>query len=255
VTGEGNRFGGKVALITGGSKGIGRAIAHRLAAEGAHVAITWLRDRVSAEKTVTEIEELGARALAVRSYLKEPNQPRELLSTVRRELGEPSLLVSNAATGVFGSVLDLKKSHWDLTMETNAAAFLRLVQASRGLEAVVALTSMGSIRALPGYGSIGVSKAALEALVRYVAVELAPGAHVNALSPGLVLTESTRRLGDLELEMAGRATPMGRLVTLEEIAAVAAFLLSKEAAMITGQSIVVDGGYGITAGVSPAVGP
>jgi enoyl-[acyl-carrier protein] reductase III len=242
-----------IAVVTGGSKGIGRAIALDLARAGAAVAISYLRDRASAEKTLAELEELGARAIAVKCYLKDPDQPRALMARARDELGEPTVLVSNAASGVFKAIRDLKSTHWDLAMDTNATALMRLVQASRSLRNIVAITSHGSHRTLPGYGSVGVSKAALEALVRYLAVELAPDVRVNAICPGLVATESVERLLpliEMQKEMSIAMTPMQRLVTPEDVADLASFLLGSRAAMITGQVLVVDGGVSIALGPS-----
>lgn len=243
-----DRFQGSVALVTGASKGIGRAAALRLAAEGAAVGMTWFRDRAAAEKTLAELAELGARVHAVKAHLGDPESPGRVVAEVRRILGEPDLLVSNAATGIYRPLREIEKRQWDWTMETNAAALLGLVRAGPGLRAVVALTSLGSSRVKSGYGMVGVSKAALEAVVRYLAVELAPACRVNAISAGIVDTRSLHRLfpdPSAVLEAARRETPAGRLVTPEEIASLAAFLLSEEAAMITGQIITIDGGYSV----------
>jgi enoyl-[acyl-carrier protein] reductase III len=243
------RFRGSVALVTGGSKGIGRAIAMRLASEGAAVAVTWFRDRAAGEKTLAELEERGARAFGTKAFLGDPDVPARLLEEVRSGLGEPDLLVSGAATGVQRPVLEIEKTHWDWTMETNAAAFLRLIGSAPNLKAILALTSLGSQRVLPGYGMVGASKAALESLVRYLAVELAPKVRVNAISAGVVDTDSLRRFPNaLELlDKSQRDTPLGRLVTPDDVAGLAAFLLSEDAQMITGQTVVIDGGYSVKA--------
>lgn len=134
-------------------------------------------------------------------------------------------------------------------METNAAAFLRLVQAAPAVRSVLALSSLGASRVLPGYGIVGASKAALETLVRYLAVELAPRCRINAISPGLVDTDSLRKFPNAEdlLREGAASTPAGRLTTPGDIGPLAAFLLSEDAAMITGQTIVVDGGYSLRA--------
>lgn len=244
-----DKFLGRVALVTGGSKGIGKAIALRLASEGAAVAISWFRDRPSAEKTVAELEELGARAHAVKVHLGNDDGPRRVVASVQEALGDPDVLVSNAASGVQRPLFEIEKSHWDWTIDTNAAAFLRLMQAAPQVKAAVALTSLGSTRVLPGYGVLGASKAALEALVRYLAVELAPRCRVNAISAGVVDTESLHRFPQAEkiLQEAQQRTPAGRLVTPEDVADLAAFLLSPKAEMITGQTIVIDGGYSLPA--------
>lgn len=244
-----DRFRGQVALVTGGSKGVGRAIAMRLAREGASVGITWFRDRVSAEKTVIELEETGARVHSIKAHLGDPGVPAGVVDQMNGTLGRVTLLVSNAASGTQRPLGDIQKSHWDWTMETNAAAFLRLAQAAPEVKSVVALTSLGSSRVLPGYGIVGASKAALESLVRYLAVERAPFCRANAISAGVIDTESLRRFpaaSDL-LYKAGNATPAGRLVSPEDVASLATFLLSDESQMITGQTITIDGGYSLIA--------
>jgi enoyl-[acyl-carrier protein] reductase III len=244
-----DRFRGHVAIVTGGSKGVGRAIALRLAAEGASVGITWFRDRVSAEKTIVELEETGARVHSMKAHLGNPDVPSEVMNQMKDTLGDVTLLVSNAASGTQRPLAEIQKSHWDWTMETNAAALLRLVQSVNSLKSIVALTSLGSTRVLPGYGVVGASKAALETLVRYLAVEHAASCRVNAISAGVIDTESLRRFpaaSDL-LYKAENSTPAGRLVTPNDVAALAAFLLSEEAGMITGQTITIDGGYSLIA--------
>jgi enoyl-[acyl-carrier protein] reductase III len=242
-----DRFGGSVALVTGGSKGIGRAIALRLASEGASVAISWFRDRPAAEKTLAQLGELGSSAHAVKAHLGDPKTAARVVEEVRASMGEPDLLVSNAASGVQRPLSEIEESHWDWTMQTNAAALLRLVQSAPNLKAIVALTSLGSSRVLAGYGIVGASKAALESLTRYLAVELAPRCRVNAISAGVVDTESLRRFPQAKeiLHRAEQNTPSGRLVRPEDVADLAAFLLSEEAKMITGQTVVIDGGYSV----------
>jgi enoyl-[acyl-carrier protein] reductase III len=246
---EVDEFEGKVALVTGGSKGIGRAIALRLAGRGAAVAITWFRDRVSAEKTLGELQEIGARALDIKVHLGDPDAPAGVVEEIRGALGEPDLLVSNAASGVQRTLDGATANHWEWTMATNAQAFLHLMQASPKLSSVVALTSLGAERVMPLYGVVGASKAALGSLVRYFAAERAPGCRVNAVSAGVVDTDSLRRFPDSEeiLETARSNTPMGRLVGPEDVADAAVFLLSEDAAMITGQTLTVDGGYALKA--------
>jgi enoyl-[acyl-carrier protein] reductase III len=244
-----DRFRGQVALVTGGSKGVGRAIALRLAGEGASVGITWFRDRVSAEKTVGELEEAGARVHSVKAHLGDPEVAAKVIEEMTDALGPISLLVSNAASGTQRPLAEIQKSHWDWTMETNAAAFLRLAQAASSLRSVVALTSLGSARVLTGYGMVGASKAALETLMRYLAVEVAPSCRANAISAGVIDTESLRRFptaSDL-IYKAENSTPAGRLVTPDDVAALALFLLSDDAGMITGQTITIDGGYSLIA--------
>ncbi|MCF3106782.1 SDR family oxidoreductase [Streptomyces roseoverticillatus] len=243
-------FAGRIALVTGGTKGIGGGIARRLAALGADVAVTYLRDRATAGKTVDELRGLGVRACARRAFFGDPqgDVPAAVVDWVTAELGPPTLLVSNAGTGVELSLLDTRRSHWDWTVETHARSLLRLVQCAPELRAVLAVSSPGARRVMPhAYGLLAASKAAQESLVRYLAVELAPRCRVNAITPGLVDTEAARSFGrHAELFATARArTPAGRLTHPGDVGAAAAFLLSDEAEMITGQNLVIDGGYSV----------
>jgi enoyl-[acyl-carrier protein] reductase III len=240
------RLEGRVALVTGGGRGIGAAVARRLAAEGAAVGITWFRDEVAAKETAAAIEDAGGRCATVQAVLSEPGAPREAVRALERGLGRIDTLVANAASGVFKPLRELRDRHLEWALQTNALSLHRLCQAARSARVVLALTSLGAGRAHEGYGSVGVSKATVEAIVRYLAVELAPRARVNAISPGVVSTAAIRGLfpdPDAILTMAERGTPMGRLVSAEDVAALAAFLASDDAAMITGQTITVDGGF------------
>ncbi|MFF3763433.1 SDR family oxidoreductase [Streptomyces sp. NPDC001922] len=251
VRGPERPFAGHVALVTGGTKGIGGGIARRLAALGADVAVTYLRDRTSAEKTVARLTELGVRACSRRAFFGDPqgDVPAAVVDWVTAELGPPTLLVSNAGTGVERSLMDSRRSHWDWTVETHARSLLRLVQcASPGLRSVVAVSSPGAQRVIPhAYGLLAASKAAQESLVRYLAVELAPHCRVNAVTPGLVDTDAARSFGRHEelFTTARSRTPAGRLTSPDDVGAAAAFLLSDDARMITGQNLVIDGGYSI----------
>ncbi|MCW7944582.1 hypothetical protein AAW14_21855 [Streptomyces hygroscopicus] len=243
-------FADRIALVTGGSKGIGAGIARRLAALGADVAVTYMRDRDTADRTVEELKGLGARACARRAFFGDPrgDVPAKVVDWVTAELGPPTLLVSNAGTGVERSLMDTRRSHWDWAVETHARSMLRLVQAAPELRSVLAVSSLGAQRVLPhAYGMLAASKAAQESLVRYLAVELAPRCRVNAVTPGLVDTDAARGFGrHTELFDAALArTPSRRLVRPDDVGTLAAFLLSDEAEMITGQTVVIDGGYSI----------
>jgi len=159
--------------------------------------------------------------------------------------------VHNAATGVIRAALDTEDKHWDWTVNANARALLQLTRAaSPNLHAgssIVAISSLGAQRVLPNYVLVGTSKAALEALVRYLAVELAPrGIRVNAVSGGVVDTGALEHFPNRERMLeAGAANPVGRLVAAEDIAGVVAFLCSPDAEMIRGQTLVVDGGFSL----------
>jgi enoyl-[acyl-carrier protein] reductase III len=250
------RFAGRVALVTGGSRGIGRAIALRLAREGADVAIGFFRNREEAEKTAASVEELGGRAVVVRGHVGDPRKVEEVVGQTVEALGPPTIVVSNAASGVLRPLAELDERGWAWCMDVNARALLGLVQGTRdgmraaGGGAVVALSSLGSERVLPAYGAVGASKAALEALVRYMAVECAPEAiRVNAVSAGVVDTDALRHFPNRDelLAHAAAGTPAGRMLEPGDVASAVAFLCSDDAWMVRGQVLKVDGGYSLTA--------
>ena len=242
-------FQGKVAVVTGGSRGIGRAIALELARQGADIVVNYFRHHQEAREAAEEVRALGVRSLPVRAHLGDESQISKLFAAVEEEFGRMDILVNNAASGVQRSALDLEAKHWDWTLDINTKApWLCTQEAVRLMDkggSVVNITSMGSQRVLPYYMAIGVSKAALEALTRYLAVELAPrGISVNAVAGGYVDTAALRQFPNSEemMSAARDKTPAGRIVAPEDIAAVVAFLCSPQAEMIRGQVIVVDGG-------------
>ena len=246
-------FKGKVALVTGGSRGIGKAIALELASRGADIAFNYFRGHDPAVEAQREIEDLGVRCLRMKAHLGEKAQIEEMFSLVKDEYGRLDFLINNAASGVQRTAAELDEKHWDWTMGINAKApWLCAIEASKLMDdggAIVNLTSEGSRRVLPNYFSVGTSKAALEAVTRYLAVELAPsGIRVNAVSGGYVETRALEHFPNREEMLeAGRHTPAGRMVSSEDIAKVVAFLCGDEAQMIRGQVIVVDGGATLTA--------
>lgn len=241
--------------MTGSGRGIGRAIALRLAAEGADVAVNFFRDRASAERTAADVGALGVRTTVVKAHVGDPDQLRRLFDETERAFGGCDLFVANAAQGVFRPALEIEPRAWDWTFDTNARAFLlgareaaRQMEA-RGGGAIVAISSIGATRAMPYYAAVGASKAALEALVRYLAVELAPrGIRVNAVSGGVVDTGALDHFPNREamLEMGSR-NAAGRMVTPEDIAGAVAFLCSPDADMVRGQTVIVDGGFSLVA--------
>ena len=246
----------RVALVTGGSRGIGRATVLQLAREGADVGIAYFRNREAAEKTAAEVEELGRRAILLKGHLGDEGRVRDIARGLLDELGPPSVVVSNAASGVLRPLDGIDEKGWDWTLDVNCRALLILMQelrtpmAEQGGGAVVALSSLGASRVIPSYMAVGVSKAALEGLVRYLAVELAPdGIRVNAVSAGVVDTDSLRHFPNRDelLEGAAARTPAGRMLTPEDVAGVISFLCSEGASMIRGQTIVADGGYSLVA--------
>lgn len=234
-------------LVTGGSRGIGRAIALRFARDGAkRIAIGYMRNDEAAEATAEELRALGAEVVFVRGNITSDRVVEEVAA-----LGPLSVLVHNAATGVVRPALETDDKHWDWTMNANARALLSLtrVAAPQMLpgSSIVAISSLGSRLVLENYSLIGTSKAALESLVRYLAVELAPaGIRVNAVSAGVVETGALEHFPNKEeMLTAGAANPVGRLVAPDDIAGVVSFLCSPDADMIRGQTIVIDGGFSL----------
>jgi enoyl-[acyl-carrier protein] reductase III len=247
-------FEGKIALVTGSGRGIGRAVALHLARQGADLAVNFFRNRAPAEETAACIRALDRRALVVRADVGTTAGLDHLFGEVEREFGGLDILVSNAASGYNRPALLQKPKGWDWTMNINARALLFAAQRAaplmeaRGGGSIVSISSPGSSRVLPDYIVVGASKAALEALTRYLAVELAPmNINANAVSPGIVLTGALRHLESAQaqdlVERVIARTPAGRLATAEDVAAVVAFLCTPAAGMIRGQVILVDGGY------------
>ncbi|MBD3334042.1 MAG: enoyl-[acyl-carrier-protein] reductase FabL [Candidatus Eisenbacteria bacterium] len=245
----------KVAVVTGGSRGIGRAIATKLGAAGATVVINYLRKATEADAVAREIRAAGGKALTVRGNVAEDADLDRMFRVIGDELGRADILVSNAASGVLRPGLEISRRHWQWTMEINAGSLLPLVQRTAPLMQdrgghVIAVSSHGAVRAIPNYTAVGASKAALEAVVRHLAAELAPrGIQVNAVSAGVVETDALRHFPNREeiLERTRARTPAGRLTTPEDVADAVLFLVSPLSQMIHGQTLVVDGGYGILA--------
>jgi enoyl-[acyl-carrier protein] reductase III len=241
-------------VVTGAGRGIGRAIALRLAGAGMHVVVNYYVNREAAEKTAAEIRRHGVRAPLVQADMKDPAQIRRLFAEVGDQFGGLDVLVSSAASGVFRPVGELSAKHWDWMMDTHPRGFLLCAQAAAALMEgrrgrMVAVSSIGARRTIPLYAGMGAAKAALEALTRYLAVEYAPrGIAVNAVSGGAVLTESWKQLTEVQsvLEDIGRRTPAGRIATPDDIADAVLFLCSPQAEMIRGQVLVVDGGFTLT---------
>jgi enoyl-[acyl-carrier protein] reductase III len=238
---------GATVAITGGSRGIGRETALRFAEGGAaRVAIGYLRNDKAAEETAEEIRGRGAEPVLVRG-----NVSSERVANEFGEL-EPAVLVHNAATGVIRPALETEDKHWDWTHSANARALLSLARAAApGMpegSSIVGISSLGSTRVLENYALVGTSKAALESLVRYLAVELAPRIRVNAVSGGVVNTEALDHFPNKDQMLeAGRRTPAGRLVEPKDIADAVVFLASPQAEMICGHTLVVDGGFSLPA--------
>jgi enoyl-[acyl-carrier protein] reductase III len=248
-------FEDKIVLVTGSGRGIGRAIALHFARNGADVVVNFFRNRAAAEATAEEIRALDRQAITVRANMGEIDQIDHLFNQVQWQLGGLDFLICNAASGYNRPALSQKPKGWEWTLNINARSLLFAAQRAapmmeaRGGGAIVSISSPGSTRVLPDYIVVGASKAALEALTRYLAVELAPrNIVVNAVSPGIVLTDALRHFDAVRrdehlIERATALCPAGRLVTPEDVANVVAFLCSPAGSMIRGQTIMVDGGY------------
>ncbi len=243
---------GKLALVTGSGRGIGRAIALKLASQGTDIIVNFFRRREAAEQTAKDIEALGVKAEVIRANVGDPAKLDEMFDMIVTKFGYLDILINNAASGVGRSVMDVDVKAWDWTMNINARAFLLCAQrATKLMEGrggkIISITSLGSSFVLPTYAVVGVSKAALEALTRYLAIELVPkGICVNAVAASAVETEALKfYIKEGLLKDTRQATPAGRMVIPEDVAKVVAFLCSEEAFMIRGQTIIVDGGTSI----------
>lgn len=251
---------GKLAFVSGGSSDIGRAICLRLARDGAQLAFSYFSDHEGAAATRQALDELGAPPVSVlRVNFGDEASSAELIQRAQTELPRVDLLVHNVASGVFRSATELSSRHLKWTFDVNARSLVTLVGgfvAERpdappllpAGSAIVAISSLGAVRAIPQYAALGASKAALESIARHLALELGPhGIRVNVVSPGIVQTRALAHLPhrDQLLDIAARRTPLARLCTPNDVAEVVAFLGSPAAAMIHGQTLHVDGGYSI----------
>jgi enoyl-[acyl-carrier protein] reductase III len=244
---------GKVALVTGAARGIGRAIARRLAAAGCDVAVNYYNSHDEAESLAAEIRALGRRACVIKASVGIPESVKELFSALGEEFGRVDILVSNAASGVLKPALEMSLKHWRWCMETNALALNLLAQGAVPMMPaggrIIAISSLGAVRAMPNYGFIGASKAALESLVRALAQELGPkGIRVNTVSAGVVDTDALQQFPHRDQLLAdfARRTPAGPRLTPEDVAGAVYLLCLPEAAMINGHTLVVDGGFAIS---------
>ena len=243
-------FEGRAVLVTGGTRGIGKAIAQRFATLGAaKVALGYLRNDSAAEEAAAELRTAGAEPVLVRGNIASERVVAEFAAH-----GPYDAVIHNAATGVIRPALETEDKHWDWTLAANARALLSLARACapdmQSGSSFVGVSSLGSIRVLEHYVLVGTSKAALESVVRYLAVELAPrGIRVNAVSAGVVETEALEYFPNREqmLKAARARTPAGRMVEPEDVAAAVTYLCSPEAEMVRGQTLIVDGGFSLLA--------
>jgi enoyl-[acyl-carrier protein] reductase III len=247
---------GKTAVITGSGRGIGRAVALELASHGANVAVNYFRHKEQAEETAAAVEAAGGKAVVVKAHVGEIAGVQRLVREAADAFGGVDIFVGNAASGVLKPVIEQQLKGWDWTLNVNARSILFGAQAAaefmmqRGWGRIIGITSFGSRRVLPEYSMVGVSKAAIETLIRYLAVELVShGIVCNAVSPGVVETEALNYFPskDAILSEGLRRTPAGRFVTPEEVAKLVAWLCTDDARMIVGQTIIMDGGYELVA--------
>lgn len=245
---------GKTFLVTGGTRGIGQAISLRFARAGARVVANYLRNQAAADELKAIAASEGLDIALCRADLTTERGLELVTSFLEENDAKISGLIHCAATGTHRRVEELTERHFDWTFNLNVRAFLKLVQLlmprfSQG-SSIVAVSSWGARRVLPYYSLVGSSKGALEALARHLAVELAPkGIRVNILTAGAVQTDAWKAIpeGAERLAETTRRTPIGRLVTVDEVASGAQFLCSDAATGVVGQTLVIDGGSGIVA--------
>ena len=243
----------KVAMVTGSSRGLGKALAIELAKNGYDIVVNYARSKSAAEETVKEIEALGQKAIMIRSNVGDVKKLRVMFEEVKEEFGRLDVFISNAASGVLRPIMELEESHWDWTMNINAKAMLFGAQEAAKLMdkggKIIGISSLGSIRYLENYTTVGVSKAAIESITRYLAVEFAPmGIAVNTVSGGALDTDALKHFPNRDelLDDARKNTPAGRMVEISDMVKTTMFLVSDDSNMIRGQTIIVDGGRSLT---------
>jgi len=257
-------FEGRVALITGGSRGIGRSLALKLAERGTTPIINYRQNDDAAAETVARIERLGRSGVAIRADLESVDEIEAMFDQVAERFGKLDFFVSNASASAFRSFMELKPHHLERTWNLNVRAFVlgtqRAVELMPSGGRIVALSSYGSIRHFPTYSNLGSAKAAIEAWTRSMAVELAPrGINVNAVNGGIIESDSssyfysTGRVPPLETVVP--KIPKQRMGTVDEVADCVVFLLAPESEYVTGTTLIVDGGLTAVAPPFPSDAP
>lgn len=253
---EQKEFNGKVALITGASRGIGRSLALQLAEGGAKIAINFRSNQDEAVRVAERVRELGSEAILCQANLENDDEIQNLFDQVEREFGQLDIFVANAAATAFKTLMDVKPHHIQRTFAISVDAFVRCVQRAAPLMVqggrIVGVAGFDGIRYLHHHGVIGAAKSAVESLVRYWACELAPkGINVNGVCPGYTETDSARVYSgdDWEKNKASWSEniPKGRMGKPEEIANVIRFLCSTSSEYVVGQTLTVDGGMTLVA--------
>ncbi len=240
---------GKTALVTGGSRGIGRAIAVALASHGASVMVNYVRNAAAAEETVAALRALGSRAEAVRGDVAVPEEAVRIVQTAVEAFGRLDILVNNAGVTHDDLVLRLDQDDWDLVLNTNLrGAFFCTKTALRGMirqrwGRIINVTSVAGLVGNAGQANYSAAKAGIIGFTKAVAKEVANrNITVNAIAPGFVETEMTRDLTEQQREAILRQIPAGRTGRPEDVAPAAVFLASEEAAYVNGHVLTVDGG-------------
>jgi len=247
---------GKTALVTGASRGIGRACAVQLAASGANVIVNFRSSAAAAADVVQSVMAHGQAGVALQADVTEQDDVQAMMEFIDERFGQLDIIVSNVAAGGFRPLMDLSPANWDAVLRANAAPLIWLTQAAQslltkspGMAKVIAVSSHGSMWAVPNYGVIGASKAALESLIRHLALELGKdGISFNAVLPGVVDTEAIRTMpgADQILKVAGEQMLVdSSTIRPEDVANVVAFLSSSLSDLIQGQTVIVDGGVSV----------
>jgi len=242
-------FKDKTVLITGGSRGIGKSLCLAFAKNGCNIIFTYLRSKTESEKLTKKIKEIGVKVESIKINLKSTTEIEKLYNFLVSKKMKVNFLINNAASGVMKNSLDTTEKHWDWTLDINAKApwilSKNIAKIMPKNSRIINITSPGSSKVLKNYFSVGVSKAALESLTRYMAVDLAPkGINVNSISPSLVETDALKYFPNQEdiKSILERKNPKEKKLTPDDIAEVAVLLCQEKSNMIVGQNIIIDGG-------------